>query len=197
MKKLYLKKQFGFTLVEMLVSISILLLVVTGPMTVTSRTSKSATFATEQVQAFFLAQEGLEIAQKLRDDLLLINIAAPGVAWTAFTNTDGTFRLCYSSSGCGLEWAANDTLANPVDCSISSDTCKLRRDTRNNPGRSLYTYTSPANSEMTLFSRKIYLTNTGDLRGVRVRSVVSWRTGSLVAEQKVEVETYLYNIYGS
>ena len=50
---------------------------------------------------------------------------------------------------------------------------------------------------MTLFSRKIYLTNTGDLRGVRVRSVVSWRTGSLVAEQKVEVETYLYNIYGS
>ena len=197
MKKLYLKKQAGFSLVEMLVSISILLLVVTGPMTVTSRTSKSATFATEQVQAFFLAQEGLEIAQKLRDDLLLINIAAPGVAWTAFTNTTGTYTFCYLLTGCGLEWAGNDSLAKPVNCLISSDTCKLRRDTRINPGRSLYTYTSPASSEITPFSRKIYLTSTVDGRGVRVRSVVSWRTGSLVAEQKVEVETYLYNIYGS
>ena len=198
MKKLYLKKQNGFSLVEMLVSISILLLVVTGPMTVTSRTAKSATFATEQVQAFFLAQEGLEIAQKLRDDLLLINITAPGVAWTAFTNTTGTYIFCYSLTGCGLEWDSNDTLAlaAPADCLLTSG-CKLRRDTRINPGRSLYTYKSPASSEITPFSRKIYLTSTVDGRGVRVRSVVSWRTGSLVAEQKVEVETYLYNIYGS
>ncbi len=196
MKKLYLKKQAGFSLVEMLVSISILLLVVTGPMTVTSRTSKSATFATEQVQAFFLAQEGLEIAQKLRDDILLANIASPGVAWTNFTNTTGTYTFCYSLTGCGLEWALNDTLATPADCSLTSG-CKLRRDTRINPGRSLYTYTISANSEITPFSRKIYLTSTVDGRGVRVRSVVSWRTGSLVAEQKVEVETYLYNIYGS
>jgi len=66
-----LNKQAGFSLVETLVSISILLLVIVGPMTITSRTAKSATFASEQVQAFFLAQEGVELAQKARSDLVL------------------------------------------------------------------------------------------------------------------------------
>ena len=199
MKKLYLKKQGGFSLVEMLVSISILLLVVTGPMTVTSRTAKSATFATEQVQAFFLAQEGLEIAQKLRDDLLLINFASPGVAWTAFTNTGagGAYQLCFNPvgnpPGCPLEWAAGgNTVASPVvSCSTITD-CRLYL--KNTPDRSLYTHSITAST--TSFTRQIKFSKTSDDKGVKVVSSVTWRTGSLVAEQRVEVETYLYNIYG-
>ncbi len=192
MKKFYLKKQQGFSLVEMLVSISILLLVVTGPMTVTSRTAKSATFATEQVQAFFLAQEGLELAQKLRDDLLLNGVNP----WTTFTDTNGSYEFCFAvyPNGCGLEWdGVNDTLANIIDCSIVGN-CKLYR--KINPDRSLYTYTL-LNTEITPYTRKINFSNTPDGKGVRVLSTVTWRTGSLVAEQKVEVETYLYNIYDS
>ena len=197
MKKLYLKKQAGFSLVEMLVSISILLLVVTGPMTVTSRTSKSATFATEQVQAFFLAQEGLEIAQKLRDDLLLVNFASAGVAWTAFSNSTaagagaGAYQRCFNG-GCGLEWANGNSVSSSVSCSTITD-CRLYR--KNNPDRSLYTYSAAGNT-ITPFTRKINFTKTLDLKGIKVVSQVTWRTGSLVAEQRVEVETYLYNIYG-
>jgi prepilin-type N-terminal cleavage/methylation domain-containing protein len=192
MKKNYLKKQQGFSLVEMLVSISILLLVVTGPMTVTSRTSKSSTFATEQVQAFFLAQEGLELAQKSRDDLLLIAGATP---WSSFVDTSnaGAYRLCFAGAGCGLEWAnSGNILANPVDCTTISN-CRLNLKT--NPDRSLYSY-STSNSVLSPYTRKINFTNTGG-NSVRVVSTVTWRTGSLVAEQKVEVETYLYNIYAS
>lgn len=197
MKKLYLKKQQGFSLVEMLVSISILLLVVTGPMTVTSRTSKSSTFATEQVQAFFLAQEGLELAQKLRDDLLLPHLATPSTLatpWARFTDTTnaGAYRFCHGASGCGLEWNGNNDVFSPSDCAGAS-LCRLYRKT--NPDRSLYTY-SNANSVVSPYTRKIYFSNTGG-NAVRIRSVVTWRTGSLVAEQKVEVETYLYNIYAS
>lgn len=201
MKKLFLKKQQGFSLVEMLVSISILLLVVTGPMTVTSRTAKSATFATEQVQAFFLAQEGLELAQKSRDDLLLKNflpiadinyISNP---WHRFTDTGGIYSSCYNgSAGCGLEWDganANGNLLSPVDCS-SLDRCRLFL--KSAPDRSLYTYSSTGNNIMP-YTRKITFTETTDGKGVKVISTVTWRTGSLVAEQKVEVETYLYNIY--
>ena len=53
-------KQKGFSLVETLVAISILLIVIVGPMTISMSTAKSSSFASEQVQAFFLAQEGLE-----------------------------------------------------------------------------------------------------------------------------------------
>ena len=67
----YQQKQSGFSLVETLVAISILLIVIVGPMTISMQSAKSSSFASEQVQAFFLAQEGLELAEKARDDLLL------------------------------------------------------------------------------------------------------------------------------
>lgn len=200
MKKLFLKKQAGFSLVEMLVSVSILLLVITGPMTVASRTAKSATFATEQVQAFFLAQEGLELAQKLRDDLLLAHLSVPSTIanpWYRFRDTTnaGAYRFCHGASGCGLEWdGGNDTLINPLkDCTTVSN-CRMYRKT--SPDRSLYTY-SNTNSVITPYTRKINFYITADSKAVRVVSQVTWRTGTLVAEQKVEVETYLYNIYAS
>jgi type II secretory pathway pseudopilin PulG len=61
----------GFSLVETLVATSILLLVVVGPLAISSRTAKSSTFATEQLTAYLLAQEGLELAEKARGDSIL------------------------------------------------------------------------------------------------------------------------------
>ncbi len=189
-------------MVEMLVSISILLLVIVGPMTITVRTAKSATFASEQVQAFFFAQEGLELAQKGRDDLLLRRFLPTSHAnylanpWAAFISTAGTYSLCYNSNGCGLEWSEinSNQLDTVVNCGSPVDTCLLKRDTSATNARSTFTY-STVNSVNTIYTRRIYFTKLGDDSAVQVRSVVSWRTGSLIAEQQVVVETYLYNIY--
>lgn len=49
---------------ETLVAITILLIVVVGPMKIIISASNSTSFSGEQVVAFFLAQEGAEIAQK-------------------------------------------------------------------------------------------------------------------------------------
>ncbi len=198
----YLRPSSGFTLVEMLVSVSILLLVIVGPMTITARIAKSATFATEQVQAFFLAQEGIELAQKGRDDLLLKNFLDETIdpnylenPWATFINPAGTYDFCFDSTGCGLEWHATNPgeLAAVRDCSLS-DNCRLYVNT--SAERAKYTYDS-AGSTPTLFTRRIYMMAipATDPNAVRIRSVVTWRTGSLVSEQKVEVESYLYNIY--
>lgn len=188
----YQNKQGGFSLVETLVAISVLLIVVVGPMTISMRTAKSTSFASEQVQAFFLAQEGLELAQKGRDDLLLQNYEGTiNNAWTRFTDSAGVYQNCYSGAGCGLEWGSTaGSLAAPVSCSSAAN-CVLHRDTT---GRAWFSHSS-AGSPATPFTRRITFEVDGD--GVAVRSVVTWRTGSLVAEQSVVADTYLYNIYGN
>jgi prepilin-type N-terminal cleavage/methylation domain-containing protein len=190
------KQNSGFTLVETLVAISILLLVITGPMVISMRTAKSTSFSSEQVQAFFLAQEGLELAQKVRDDLVLRSFLEPSDPnylsnpWATITSLSGTFQNCLASTGCGLVWGSvGGSLENPLACSITGNCLLYLSDT----GRAKYVHASVGNT-VTPYTRKIYFDDVGG-GGLRVRSEVTWRTGSLVAIQKVTTDTYLYNIY--
>lgn len=192
----YQQQQTGFSLVETLVAISILLIVIVGPMTISMQSAKSASFASEQVQAFFLAQEGLELAEKARDDLSLSSTLFGGseaTPWAKFAKPSGDYSACLSmTTGCGLSWnrinAAN--LDNVIDCTTPSNCLLYRSDAE---VRSRFSHNSTGAVE-TPFTRRIYFDNS--INGaVHVKSVVTWRTGSLVAEQKVEVDTYLYNIY--
>ena len=64
------KAQAGFTLVETLVAISILMLAVTGPLYFASESLKAATYARDQITAFYLAQDAFEQIRKIRDDNL-------------------------------------------------------------------------------------------------------------------------------
>ncbi len=184
------KTDRGFSLVETLVAVSIVLIVIVGPMTLSSKTAKSSTFATEQIQAYFLAQEGLELAQKARDQYLLEYFENPVAMPDPWSSFDDDYTTCSEANGCGLVWGGTDgVLATPVSC--SSDNCKLYL---SSSGRSRYTHTSAGN-ENTPFTRKIYFSTTASNREIYVRSEVTWRTGSLIAKQSVVAETYLFNIY--
>lgn len=73
MKKILLKIKFtpsnkAFTLVETLVAISILMLSVTGPLYFATESLKAATYARDQITAFYLAQDAFEQIRKIRDD---------------------------------------------------------------------------------------------------------------------------------
>lgn len=180
----------------MLVAISILLLVIIGPMTITTKTAKSTTFATEQVTAFFLAQEGLELAQKGRDDLLLqgfLPVNPLANPWAVFTNQTGTYQSCYNATGCGLAWGAvAGSLAAIENCATIAN-CRISHDI-NSANRAYFSYNGGTD---TLYTRQIFFTPEPLVNptSVRVNSVVTWRTGSLVSSQRVEVETYLYDIF--
>lgn len=56
------KNKKGFSLIETFVAITILLIAVLGPMTLFSSVISDGIFAKNQVTAFYLAQEGLELA---------------------------------------------------------------------------------------------------------------------------------------
>ncbi|MEI6420189.1 MAG: type II secretion system protein [bacterium] len=62
------KMSGGFTLVESLIAISILMIAIVGPMTIVQNGMNSTMYDKEQFVAQFLAQEGLEYVRNIRDN---------------------------------------------------------------------------------------------------------------------------------
>ncbi len=197
--KYYINTEKGFTLVETLVSVTILLFVIVGPMTIISSTSKSTSYSSEQIVAFFLAQEGAELIQKARDDLLIKYFLDPLDAdyepdpWGKFIDSSsaGEYKYCFST-GCGLGLvvgSANGSLMAPIECTGSN--CKLNLNLSHS--RIIYAHSS-VGADDTVYTRVIKLSGAGD--EIKVVSKVTWRTGSVREVQKVEVVTYLFDIYG-
>jgi len=179
----------GFSLVETLVAVTILLIVIVGPMTLAANATRSTNFSSEQVIATFLAQEGAELAQIARDNILLPRFAGtPGNAWTGFTDTAGAYADCFAA-GCGL--SIDDPTGTILVTNCAGGGCVLRRDIGAN--RSLYNYNT---GTPTVYTRTVTMSETVAGREVRVVSQVTWRTDNQRQEQSVEVVTYLFNVYG-
>jgi len=188
----------GFSLVETLVAIAILLIVIVGPMSIATNAANSTSFANQQIMAYFLAQEGLELAQKGRDDFLLAsfdagNAEGSDVAWDDFT-AGSVFDDCFSANGCGLEideTTDGEVLVNECD-PITECRLYITDDTSQ---RSRYSYDSSlSGATASDFTRIITMDTSGD--EVLVTSEVRWRSGNQIAVQSTTATTYLYNIYG-
>lgn len=197
-------KVTGFSLVETLVAISILLIVIVGPMTIIAGAAQSTNFSSEQVTASFLAQEGLELAQKERDDLVLsaFNAGATegsNTAWTALVDPSGTYEYCIDTDGdgaevCSLEIETDASGTVTVDdCSGTNRlNCQLYLDASAGV-RSVYTHNSAGTQ--TPYNRTVRFEPVGT-QEVKITSRVTWRTGEQRQEQSVEVVTYVSNVYG-
>lgn len=181
----------GFTLVETLVAISLLLIAVVGPMTFLTRSSQSTEVANQQIPAVFLAQEGLELVQRERENEFLQWFGNTShQAWTGFRNT---FEDCEGSANqCAIAVDGSGSIS-VTECSATANNCFLYYNDSNN--RSRYTYDSSGGAVATPYRRYIYVEEVDASREVRVVSRVEWRSGSLIEQQVAEVETALLNIY--
>ncbi len=188
----------GFSLVEVLVAISMLLLVITGPMTMISRANNSTSFATEQITAFFLAQEGLELVQMQRDNFLLAHFDDPITNNTPTAAFKTFFEDCdfdINPAGCGIEVDStnNSALLTPVNCSTLTN-CRLNLDsTVSSTVRPSYRHSGA--DPLSLYTRVITMVFDPSGREVSVTATVTWRTGTLISTQQVSATTYLFNIY--
>lgn len=178
----------GYSLIEALVAISILLIVITGPLTILTTTARSSSYASEQVAAFFLAQEGLELIQKMRDDLFLQHFQNPVAVnnpWVSFKSLvdpvcTTACRVVLSNTGGVTVSAISSTV--PSTLLYAGATTTRARIGHTNTAAMTPTYTR----RITVFD---------GANGVRVRSEVTWISGSIAATQRVELDTYLYNAY--
>jgi prepilin-type N-terminal cleavage/methylation domain-containing protein len=190
--------QGGFSLVEVLVAVTILLLVMAGPMRVLTSATNSTTYSSEQIVAYFLAQEGLELIQLGRDDLVLGDFKDLINTTTDEPDPWTQFQLDYTScinGTCGLSPTNTGKTYTVTNCNTLTN-CQLYLNATAGD-RARYTHTAAGNA-ITPYTRTIrigMITVGGRIQGAVATSTVTWRTGSLIASQQVELVTYLTNVY--
>lgn len=126
LKKLFSRAR-GFTLVETLIAVIILVTAVSGPLSIAARGLTTALIAKDQVTAYYLAQDGMEFVRFVRDT----NKLQSGDWLTGAGDLDASKRIdlsnCAGANGCSVDSAAGTT---PTSC--SSATCSqgnMRYDT--------------------------------------------------------------------
>lgn len=204
----YTPSKFGFTLVETLVAVSILLVVIVGPMSIASQGLKNAYFAGDQTTAVYLAQESLEHIIRLRDNVALLNyedFKSDGNVSDGDGDTGEWYgdlsASCRGASGCDY-----DTIEDGYkNCGVT-DACTLshyRGDPSTAPAH-LYAYVSPGSDwEESPYTRVIHIgapvEGSGTrLGGVPVTVTVSWdasRAFGAGTTKTVTLQTYIYDHY--
>src|SRR5579872_5742052 len=92
----YLNHQKGFTIIETLVAIAVLMIAIVGPLTIAEQALTQATFSKDQMIASYLAEDAMESIRNIRDNNLL---TGNGTSW--LSGLSG----CTASSLCGIETA--------------------------------------------------------------------------------------------
>ncbi len=119
------KKKSGFTVIESLVAISILLLAVSGSFAAAQSSLQSSNFVKNRVTAYYLAQEGVEYIRHLRDNngLKMIN-GDTTVTWLEGVIVPCAIVVSPASVGCRID--ATLEVA-PITCNATCPNLNLNK----------------------------------------------------------------------
>ncbi len=182
----------GFTLVETLVAITILLLVIVGPMTAAQRGIQQSYFSNEQIIATFLAQEAVEGMRVFRDGsaLDLLDSSAPAglesTDWLYLGGTNSIDSRCVGSQTCSFDKTA--TLPYQAFEQCVDEECEVVIDV--NTGE----YIQGGTGSGTGFNRTVTIFNDGN-DNIRVVSKVTWDSSVFGGEREVVVQSWIYDQY--
>jgi prepilin-type N-terminal cleavage/methylation domain-containing protein len=179
------KQKKGFTLIETLVAISILLLSIVGPLEIASKGMFSAFYARDEISAYYLAQEGLEFVRNLRDTNYLQDINGTPSLWL-----DSLDNSCFSDAGCSINpvnilngYAFSDFGSVAPCASLPSALCPILE---YNDTTAIFSVGSTY--PQSKFRRKVKVTldnaNIATSASALVETTVSWQTGTLFSSTK-------------
>lgn len=155
-------KKKGFTLVESLVAIALLITVITAAYAAAQSGLSGAILSKEEVAAFYLAQEGVEEIRNLRD-----NNSLTGDNWLAGIAQQSTDN-CFYGKACYV-----DATTNVLSACTAPTSCPVMRQ---EPTTGLYGYDS--SWLLSPFTRTITLTQINSDE-VSILVTVTWSKGTL------------------
>lgn len=157
------QKLRGFTLVETLVAIGILVLAVMGTFSAAQMGITTSTYSKNQVIAFYLAQDGVEFIRNLRD-----NNGLQGQPWLTGISSNSS-DPCYFGNICIVDPTAISPNPTIIKCSGGNGSCPFLKQDSNG----IYGYVS---GEDTIFKREIQLTRIND-NEISILVSVIWKKG--------------------
>ena len=184
----------GFTVIESLVAISILLLAVSGSFAAAQSSLQSSNFVKNRVTAYYLAQEGVEYIRHLRDNngLKMIN-GDTTVTWLEGVVSVNVVPCAVTSSNVGCR-VDTTTGAVPSACSTICPNLRLNKITGQ------FQYTTSGDNIDSGFNRVIKVeavshgadNNTSNPKTeVKVTSKVTWIQAGVT--KTLEVSENIYN----
>lgn len=179
MTRTHISARSGFTLVETLVAITLLMIVIVGPLYAVHKSLAASYAARDKLIASALAQQGTEYVRSIRDDNYLSNT---GRRWLA--GLDGTGNGS-NNANCFTNTCIVDQSQDLVQACGNGGCPPLRMSPAN-----LYTQSTNAAYTATRFTREVRMTNVSADQ-VRVTVTVSWST--LGVPYTVTVVEHLYN----
>lgn len=182
MKHTHQTTQKGFTLIETLTAIFLLLITVTGPLTAAQGGLRASFFARDQVVAFYLAQDAIETIKNNRDNLALANskISSPPT-WlsnlgSCQPSTNGVAKKCtIDTSGSNISFATCPTVGSCLSLKINSS--------------GEYTY---GTGDETKYTRTVYVTQIKSNAEAQIIVEVTWDS-NYFGERRVVVQENIYN----
>jgi len=99
------RNKHGLTLIETLVAISVLMVAVSGALSLSNQSLQSANYAKDQITAFYLAAEGIEGIRSVRDANLiggsnwLSNLGPCNASGCYFDGTSSVVSSCAGACG--------------------------------------------------------------------------------------------------
>ena len=173
-------KKFGFTLVETMVAITVLVMIITGPIALAVQSLKASSIAKNNFIATNLAQEGVELIRLYRANNVLQN-----QDW--LRDLVSAAPDCHVQPGCYVDAAeikntANTSSLDVRHCPAGTGCPPLLMD-----ANGFYNYSSGAT---TIFTRTIFMTAIPSDK-VRIISTISWT--ERFGNQSFSVEEIMHN----
>lgn len=188
-------QQKGYSLVEVLVAVAILMLAIVAPMTIAVKSIQSAQYATQQMTAIFLAQEAMSMVFAMRESHALEILNQGSGDFWEWTKASSLAK-CEGEFGCNFLTRTPLSMITTSDyidaCTPSGSNCQMYYDASLDRTK----YGNHGQGVATPFTRRVFISDKDDTRFL-VRVEVTWRSRFLNTEQTVLLESYVYNIYGA
>lgn len=163
----------GFSLIETLVAVAVMMMAVAGPLSIASQGLLSAQFARDQVIAFHLAREATELIRNRRD----MNVIG-GVDWL-----DG-MDVCMAPDVCRID-ALSGTLDFTVCPTGGCDPLNIQR------SEGVYAYSTGVNWDTSRFTRDISIVEYAADREIAVTVDITWSTR--VLQKTLTITEHFFN----